>query len=112
MNAVLVDPRSLPEAQARSVGPAAGGATAAIPLVWQVTKGPASRQVSACGHENPPDAAFCGDCGLSLKAEVPCSTCGRTSPAGLKFCHGCGTRLGTQVTAAPFVPAVPLLPTT
>src|SRR5262245_45681461 len=108
MNAVLVDPRPLPEAQARSVGPEAGGATAAFPLVWQVTKSPAARQVGACGHENPPDAAFCGDCGLSLRAELPCPTCGRTNPPGLKFCHGCGTRLGAPLAAAPSVPTAPL----
>src|SRR5262249_49377000 len=46
-----------------------------------------------CGHDNPPDAVFCGECGASLQAEPPCSTCGRTNPAGLKFCRGCGARL-------------------
>ena len=50
-------------------------------------------RLSACGHENPPDVAFCGECGASLIVQpLNCATCGQPNPAGLKFCHGCGAR--------------------
>jgi len=48
---------------------------------------------AACGHENPADATFCGECGTSLRTEVHCDRCGHTNPVGTKFCHGCGQRL-------------------
>jgi class 3 adenylate cyclase/tetratricopeptide (TPR) repeat protein len=48
---------------------------------------------AACGHENPADATFCGECGASLRTEMHCSHCGHTNPADTKFCHGCGQRL-------------------
>jgi eukaryotic-like serine/threonine-protein kinase len=52
---------------------------------------PAGRS-SACGHNNPLDAAFCGECGTSLATQPsPCATCGQPNPAGLKFCRGCGS---------------------
>jgi serine/threonine protein kinase/RNA polymerase subunit RPABC4/transcription elongation factor Spt4 len=46
-----------------------------------------------CGHANPDDANFCGNCGSALAAEVPCPNCGRENPADLRFCPGCGNRL-------------------
>ena len=51
----------------------------------------------ACGHENPGDAAFCGECAASLAPEIQCPSCRRRNPAGQKFCHGCAGPL----TAAP-----------
>ena len=47
-----------------------------------------------CGHENPPDAGFCGECGTVLASEAECPSCGRANDAGQRFCHGCGHRLG------------------
>ena len=33
---------------------------------------------SACGHENPPEAAFCGECGASLSTQSSsCTACGQ-----------------------------------
>ncbi len=46
-----------------------------------------------CGHENPGDAAFCGECAGSLAPEIQCPSCGRRNPAGQKFCHGCASPL-------------------
>jgi predicted amidophosphoribosyltransferase len=48
----------------------------------------------ACGHENPDDAGFCGECGGSLAHEIECPGCGRETPPGQKFCHGCGRPSG------------------
>jgi predicted ATPase/type II secretory pathway predicted ATPase ExeA len=46
---------------------------------------------SACGHVNPPEATFCGECGASLSAQsLSCTTCGEANPTGLKFCRSCG----------------------
>jgi class 3 adenylate cyclase/tetratricopeptide (TPR) repeat protein len=56
-----------------------------------------------CGHANPDDANFCGNCGSQLAAEVPCPNCGRENPADLRFCPGCGARL----TGEPGEPAAP-----
>src|SRR5262245_26438919 len=47
---------------------------------------------SACGHQNPPEAAFCGECGTLLSPQqTPCATCGQPTPARLTFCRNCGT---------------------
>jgi predicted ATPase/class 3 adenylate cyclase len=53
----------------------------------------------ACGHGNPDDAIFCGECGGSLAHEIECPGCGRENPPGQKFCHGCGRSI--TVGAAP-----------
>ena len=55
---------------------------------------------AGCGHVNPRDAHFCGECGVPLQAERPCPTCGRMNPVGLKFCRGCGSRLSAQTSVA------------
>src|SRR3954451_17092757 len=47
----------------------------------------------SCGHDNPDDANFCGQCGTRLPAERRCPQCGRANPAGLRFCRGCGGAL-------------------
>ncbi len=52
----------------------------------------------SCGHENPEDVKFCGECGTALKIDAPCSRCGFTNPPGVKFCHECGQGL-TEPTA-------------
>jgi class 3 adenylate cyclase/tetratricopeptide (TPR) repeat protein len=45
----------------------------------------------ACGHDNPPDAAFCEQCGGAF--ETPCPQCGQRQRAGTKFCRRCGHRV-------------------
>lgn len=70
---------------------------------------------SPCGHANPPDSLFCGECGLALQTEASCATCGRTNPPAVKFCHGCGTKLAAAstipTTVTPVVSATPSSPT-
>ena len=56
----------------------------------------------SCGHENPEDAKFCGECGTALRVDVTCSRCGFTNAPGVKLCHGCGALLGE---ASPSLPA-------
>jgi len=66
----------------------------------------------SCGHENPEDATFCGECGSSLSQELTCSNCGRSNPLGTKFCHGCGQAISER--AAPPTPTPvpsPTIPT-
>jgi class 3 adenylate cyclase/tetratricopeptide (TPR) repeat protein/DNA polymerase III delta prime subunit len=46
-----------------------------------------------CGHDNPDDANFCGQCGAPLTDDAACATCGRHNPAGARFCRGCGASL-------------------
>ena len=48
---------------------------------------------SCCSHENPQDAEFCGQCGVSLVKPVTCPSCGRKSRRAQKFCNGCGQPL-------------------
>ncbi|MBW2280920.1 MAG: AAA family ATPase [Deltaproteobacteria bacterium] len=55
----------------------------------------------SCGHENPADATFCGECAGSLAVEVECPSCGRSNTAGQKFCHGCATPLARPAAAVP-----------
>jgi class 3 adenylate cyclase len=51
-----------------------------------------------CQHENPDDAKFCNNCGVSL-APV-CANCGQKNPAGSLFCNNCGHKLGQAGKAA------------
>ncbi len=51
----------------------------------------------SCGHENPEDAVFCGECAASLAPEIECPNCGRRNPAGQKFCDGCAQPLTGEV---------------
>jgi eukaryotic-like serine/threonine-protein kinase len=55
----------------------------------------------ACGHENRPDATFCGECGKRFAAAVACPRCGRANPAGQPFCDACGERLAGEGPAVP-----------
>ncbi len=52
-----------------------------------------------CGHENPGDAVFCGECAASLAPEIQCPQCRRRNPASQKFCHGCASPLTAPATA-------------
>jgi len=56
-----------------------------------------------CGHENRPDATFCGECGRSFAATAACASCGRTNPVGQRFCDRCGAAL-TRVFQLPLRP--------
>ena len=55
----------------------------------------------ACGHENPEDATFCGECGTTVTQEASCPNCGRENLPGQKFCHGCGNRLSEATEPTP-----------
>jgi serine/threonine protein kinase/ribosomal protein L40E len=61
---------------------------------------------SACRAENPPDSAFCVECGTPV--EAACPSCGAGNPPGAKFCRRCGKPtkgLTMAVTAATRVEA-------
>jgi class 3 adenylate cyclase len=68
----------------------------------------------ACGHSNRPEAAFCGNCGTSLKQEILCPQCGASNQPGQKFCDACGQMLAQKAPAAPqekrAAPAAPAAP--
>ena len=49
-----------------------------------------------CGHENRPDATFCGECGRRFAATVSCAHCGRAIQFGQRFCDGCGAPLAHE----------------
>jgi class 3 adenylate cyclase/tetratricopeptide (TPR) repeat protein len=49
-----------------------------------------------CGHENPADSNYCGQCGLPLAELATCAECGRHNPPDLRFCRGCGASLDTE----------------
>jgi class 3 adenylate cyclase len=51
-------------------------------------------QCSACGHVNPEDSRFCGECAASLEAALVCPACGQENSTGQKFCNGCAQPLG------------------
>jgi class 3 adenylate cyclase/tetratricopeptide (TPR) repeat protein len=61
----------------------------------------------SCGHENPPDGRFCGECGAELTRA--CSECGRENPANQPFCGGCGRELSAAAQRAP-APPEPQIP--
>ncbi len=67
----------------------------------------------SCGHENPEDVKFCGECGTALKVDANCPRCGFTNPPGVKFCHECGQGLGEPAppTRTPTPAPSPALPT-
>jgi len=46
-----------------------------------------------CGHKNPKEAQFCGNCGSKIKTEITCSSCQKKLPKDAKFCHHCGTKV-------------------
>jgi class 3 adenylate cyclase/tetratricopeptide (TPR) repeat protein len=46
---------------------------------------------SACTHDNPAEAQFCGACGARL--ELVCHACQAANPPANRFCHRCGAPL-------------------
>jgi class 3 adenylate cyclase/tetratricopeptide (TPR) repeat protein len=52
-----------------------------------------------CGHDNPAQVRFCGECGTRI--EGLCPGCGTSNPPTNKFCHQCG-----QTLAPPPAPAI------
>ena len=49
-----------------------------------------------CGHGNPAEARFCGQCGTPLAQDgdsAPCPICGEDNPFTARYCHGCGAVL-------------------
>jgi class 3 adenylate cyclase/tetratricopeptide (TPR) repeat protein len=59
-----------------------------------------SVECASCGHANPSDARFCGDCGARLGPE-PCPSCGHENPPGQRFCNSCGSRLESAADREP-----------
>ncbi|MBI2753466.1 MAG: AAA family ATPase [Betaproteobacteria bacterium] len=53
------------------------------------------RHCSRCGHDNPADSKFCGECGARLGSS--CRACGAANPANNKFCGECGAQLAAAV---------------
>lgn len=49
-----------------------------------------------CGHKNPKDAQFCGNCGSKIKTEITCPSCHKKLPKDAKFCHHCGTKVAGE----------------
>ena len=52
---------------------------------------------SKCHADNPPDSAFCVECGSEL--EVQCRNCGHSVAPRFKFCNKCGHDLSNPVAA-------------
>ena len=59
---------------------------------------------SMCGHENPPGASFCLNCGTAVNGNMQtpapapglpttCAACATPNPPGMKFCRNCGGAL-------------------
>jgi class 3 adenylate cyclase/tetratricopeptide (TPR) repeat protein len=51
-----------------------------------------------CGHDNPEQVRFCGECGT--RVEGLCPNCGTSNPPTNKFCHQCGQALAPPPTPA------------
>src|SRR5215472_10170282 len=49
---------------------------------------------SSCKKDNPPDAAFCEQCGSKL--ELICPACKALVSPGARFCKRCGTAISTS----------------
>src|SRR4051812_27003804 len=58
----------------------------------------------ACGHPNPEDAHFCGNCATALADTAPCPHCGASNPEGQRFCNACGHELIGAARPRPQVP--------
>lgn len=49
---------------------------------------------SNCGGQMPPEATFCGECGMTLRETKPvCPGCGGQMPAASIYCGDCGTQI-------------------
>src|SRR5215470_14493820 len=49
-----------------------------------------------CGHDNPEQVKFCGECGTRI--EGLCPNCGTSNPPTNKFCYQCGRALASPPT--------------
>src|SRR4026207_99542 len=58
-----------------------------------------------CQSDNPPNAAFCDQCGARL--ETACPNCGESNRHGAKFCRNCGHTITETVTTAARALGVP-----
>jgi class 3 adenylate cyclase len=67
---------------------------------------------SSCGHPNPEDARFCGQCAAPLAASLVCPGCGRENPPGQKFCNGCAQPLSAAPPSTPAASRAAPLPET
>ncbi len=47
----------------------------------------------ACGHKNPDNAKFCGNCGNKFTKHITCKSCKETLPQDAKFCLHCGEKV-------------------
>ena len=52
-------------------------------------------QCLSCKTDNPPDAAFCEQCGS--KVELVCPVCKTTVSPGARFCKKCGTAIAASI---------------
>jgi class 3 adenylate cyclase/tetratricopeptide (TPR) repeat protein len=59
-----------------------------------------------CQADNPPNAAFCDECGARL--EAACPNCGESNRRSAKFCRNCGQLINQAATTAPApIPGIP-----
>jgi class 3 adenylate cyclase len=56
-----------------------------------------------CGHDNPAQVKFCGECGTRI--DGLCPGCGTRNPPTNKFCHHCGQALAPPPTPAARFPS-------
>ena len=54
-----------------------------------------------CNYSNPASAAYCGDCGRSLRFEAACPACGAANPEAHGYCDACGAGLQSPVPGPP-----------
>ncbi len=87
-------------AMGRMVADSLTGSTASQPAAPAATQPDVQASSSAdvvkcpnCGHDNPPGAKFCSNCGNRLATTITCSNCGQENPGTAKFCHNCGNKL-------------------
>jgi len=52
---------------------------------------------SRCHADNPPNAAFCDECGAQL--ETACPNCGEANRRSAKFCRNCGQSISQAATS-------------
>lgn len=58
----------------------------------ETVRPPSSHNCPRCGAANPPEAAFCAECGTAL-AGKPCPSCGQPTKPGADICEHCGAWL-------------------
>src|SRR5215469_10713447 len=59
---------------------------------------PKAMQCPSCKTDNPPDAAFCEQCGSKL--EVVCPVCKTAISPGARFCKKCGAAIVASAPAS------------